>query len=548
MLVFVAIAAPVLVAGIAVAFEEWLPLGDLAAMVFQVSRVGTRDTPLVGPYSARFSHPGPLLFWVGAIPYRLAGSDPRALLVFAASVNAASVVVIGWVTGRIGGRTLQVLAALAVALLLHDLGTDLLVQPWNPFIAALPFLVLLCCAWAGALGSRRALFGCAVLGAWVVQAHIGYVPLFVVVSVWLAGWLVLQARRTRARPAPGPPLARPLGGAIALFCMLMLPALIDQVFGRQNLSALWRAFVTSPQSRIGVEDATGIVSRFLQPFGPWIGTEVPLDFGGAMVGAGAWSLVLVWVLLGGLLAAAWRRGRIDVAVPVSLALALDLAAVPVASRISPPALEYLLLWLHPLGAFTWLVIVWGLVRLVPWPEVLRRVAPAARVVAAAAAMAVAATMVPSALEPTLPDAPQAPTVRAVLDQLAEATQPGPDPVRVDVTGDTFGQATAGIVYDLIRRGLRVRTDIGRDQLVWNEEHRLQPDGQTDSTLTIVVTTARPAPGAPPRRCSDDPAQRRIADASAASSPGDGTDDLVERVYRVEVYEGPAPCVAPAAGP
>ncbi len=267
-----------------------------------------------------------------------------------------------------------------------------------------------------------------------------------------------------------------------------------------------------------------------------------------MVGAGAWALVLVWVLLGGLLVVAGRRRRIDVAVPVTLALTLDLAAVPVASRISPPALEYLLQWLHPLGAFTWLVIVWGILRLVPWPGSVRRFAPAARVVTAAAAVAVAATIVPSALEPVVPDAPQASTVRAVLDQLDTAAQPGPDPVRVDVTGDTFGQATGGIVYDLIHRGFRVRTDIGRDQLVWNEDHRLQPGEPTGRTLTIVVTTAPTTPGSAPRPCSDDPDQRRIADASAASSPDDRTDDLVERVYRVEVYQGAAPCAPAAAGP
>jgi hypothetical protein len=541
MSVFVAIAIPSVVGGIAVASEPWLPLGDFAAMVFQISQVGTRHTALVGPYSARgFSHPGPLLFWVGAVPYQLAGGDARSLLVVAATVNAASAVVIGWLAGQLGGRTLQVVTAFALALLLHDLGANILVNPWNPLISLLPFLLLLFCLWAAALGRRRALFGCAITGAWVVQAHVGYFALLVVVIAWLAVWLFAHGRRSDARGTPDPPLVRPLGTAILVFFVLMAPALLDQFFGRHNLSALWRSFVTSPQNRIGIEDAAGVVSRFLQPIGPWTGSSVPVDFGGSMVGAGLASLALVSLLLIGLLLLAWRLHRIDVAVPVSLALTLDLAAVPVASRISPPALEYLVEWLHPLGAFTWLVIGWGIIRLVPWPAVVRRQVPMARALVAVAAVAIAITIVPSAREPVVPDAAQAPTVRAALDQVHAAIRPGRGSLRVDATGDTFGQATSGIIADLIGHDFRVRTEIGRDMHVWNREFELQPAEQTDRTLTIVVTGAALLPGAAPSPCSLDPSQRRIADASADERPGGP--------YRIEVYEGRAPCAAPGAAP
>jgi hypothetical protein len=534
--VFVVVAIPVLVAGVAVLFERWLPLGDLAVMVFQVSQVGTRHTPLVGAYSAKgFAHPGPLLFWLGAIPYRLAGHDPRALLAFSAFVSATSVLLAGWISGRIGRRSLQIVTAIAVALLLSDFGADLLVNPWNPYTSLLPFLVLLFCAWAAARGSRRALFGCAVAAAWVVEAHVAYLALVVVLSGWLTAWLVFERLRARSTRTDPTPLARPLALAVAVFALLMAPAVFDQLFGAGNLGALWRTFVSAPRARIGLDPAAGIVSRYLAPTGPWAGARVPIDLTGSVVGTARRALVVVTVGLAALLLASWRRRRVDVAIPVSLALVLDLAATPIVSRIPPPAQEYLVKWLHPLGAFTWLVIVWAVVELVPWPALVRRAAPAIGVAGGVLAVVVAVSILPSAWSPNVPDAAEAATVTSVLDQLREHTTPTGGPMRVDTTGDTFGQATNGIIADLIRRRYPVRAVVtGVDP--WNHGYELRKDEQTPRTMTIVVTTTPPEGGAPVPRCASDPTQHRVAVAGDRSA--------VDPTYRIEVFEGPAPCLDP----
>src|SRR5690349_5326963 len=72
--------------------HPWSSSTDLALMELRTLDVGGPATPLLGPYS-RFGwyHPGPLAFWILALPYRLAGARPVGLLVGTAAVHAAAV-------------------------------------------------------------------------------------------------------------------------------------------------------------------------------------------------------------------------------------------------------------------------------------------------------------------------------------------------------------------------------------------------------------------------------------------------------------------------
>src|SRR5690606_16795832 len=63
---------PVVVAIVAALTSDHQLAGDWALLELRVRDVGTSDTPLVGPFSRYgWNHPGPLLFWLLAIPYRL---------------------------------------------------------------------------------------------------------------------------------------------------------------------------------------------------------------------------------------------------------------------------------------------------------------------------------------------------------------------------------------------------------------------------------------------------------------------------------------------
>src|SRR5437868_1919006 len=67
---------PVLLSGIDGAGRTWHPAGDWSVLELRTRDVGSTSTPLVGPYS-RFgwNHPGPLMFWLLAVPYRLFGQS-----------------------------------------------------------------------------------------------------------------------------------------------------------------------------------------------------------------------------------------------------------------------------------------------------------------------------------------------------------------------------------------------------------------------------------------------------------------------------------------
>ena len=117
---------------------------DLALIELRTRDVGTGHTPLVGVYSRYgWNHPGPLLFYTFALPYRLLGLE-RALLASGVLLNAAAVtgaLALCWRHGRVAGVALGVIVVL---LLLRSLSSASCITPWNPYATVLPLLTLAC--------------------------------------------------------------------------------------------------------------------------------------------------------------------------------------------------------------------------------------------------------------------------------------------------------------------------------------------------------------------------------------------------------------------
>src|SRR4051812_45809588 len=77
-----------------------LPWGDTALLELSVRDVGSHVL-LLGPYSRyRWHHPGPLLFDWLAVPYRLLGSNARALNQGSLLTAAIAIGVVAWVVHR----------------------------------------------------------------------------------------------------------------------------------------------------------------------------------------------------------------------------------------------------------------------------------------------------------------------------------------------------------------------------------------------------------------------------------------------------------------
>jgi len=141
----------------------YYPVGDWALIERGTRVVGTAHTPLVGAYS-RFGwdHPGPWLFWVLSVPYRLFGAS-HGLLAGAALLNAGWLLLTSWCAHRRSGWPLVALTGAAVAVLVHSLGSSFLFDPWNPYVPVLGLLALFFVCWSLGRGEAWAM---PVASAW----------------------------------------------------------------------------------------------------------------------------------------------------------------------------------------------------------------------------------------------------------------------------------------------------------------------------------------------------------------------------------------------
>ena len=74
--------ATVSIGAIAVILGDWRPVGDIALTTLRIDDVGGSNTPLLGAWSRwGWAHPGPLMFWLLAVPASVLGDDERSTIV-----------------------------------------------------------------------------------------------------------------------------------------------------------------------------------------------------------------------------------------------------------------------------------------------------------------------------------------------------------------------------------------------------------------------------------------------------------------------------------
>ncbi|WP_426571939.1 hypothetical protein [Aquihabitans sp. McL0605] len=296
------------VAGLAWATQTWHPVEDLAITELMVRQIG-HHTPLSGAYSSLpFHHPGPLLFWYLWGPYELFGERSSALLTATIWFNGAVLALILAVARRLGGRVLALVVAGAVLLWALDDHIPRLLQPWNPYVGALPMVALVLLTWAMVERRSWALPLSVGLASWAVQAHVQYAP--VVLPLLVAGTvgLVVQAARHGGRVGVRS-LLRPVAIAVAVGVALWLPAAVDLVLhgSSSNVAAMARYYTGDAQQARQMDPRDfGLVLRSTFSLHPmWAG------------GPRAYHLLLlptaretpwgVLVLVLAIAGAAWRR-------------------------------------------------------------------------------------------------------------------------------------------------------------------------------------------------------------------------------------------------
>jgi hypothetical protein len=454
---------PVYQAAIAALDLPWYPTGDWAVLAMRVADVG-HNTPLLGPYS-RFgwNHPGPLLYWLLAIPYNLLGGRSVDLLagsgLFACAVTGA-VLAIAWRRGRL---PLVALTSVALAVLVHSMGPSMLRDPWNPYITLLPLVLLVFLAWSGAEGDRWAWPALLLTGSFLMQSHVGYsVTVFAVgAAAWALAW---QRRGTVPLMPPDRRRRRWLTGSLLIIGILSwLPVLVDQFAGSGNLGAIGSYFLSGSESPAGFGTALGQAARHLAvPDAPWLGAIEPAGLDGALPGSSGFDLALPVLAFGLAALGAWRMRcgsafRFQILVGV-----LTLAGIIATSRITGPLFGYLVRWWWIVACLWWLSIAWSLLsaasRFVQIPDVLRRFGPVALGFVCLVATFQTGRNTTSLISATTAPGPSATAILGHLLPTVETELAGSGPVIVQSTGSIWGSYADAIRLDLERHGVKVVTE------------------------------------------------------------------------------------------
>jgi len=458
LLVIVVTTWPMVRAALAALDEQWRPTGDWAVLNLRVDDVG-RLTPFVGPYS-RFgwNHPGPLLYWVLALPYHLLGGRPVALLAAAGLVNAAAVAATLALAWRRGGLPLLLATAAAVGLLGQAIGPALLRDPWNPYVTIVPLALFTFLAWSLAEGDRWMWPAAVGVGSFLVQSHVGYAVMVAAVGSAAAA----IAWRRRGTVALLPPDRRGRRALVVLTVSIAVltwaPVMIDEVAGTGNLTDIARYFLSSDEAPAGNAVAIGQAARHLTlPDAPWLGDREPNGEDGAILGGHLGGLVIALGAFGlALLAAAkarqWEAVRFQGLVGV-----LALSGLVATSRITGPVFAYLVRWWWVIACLWWLSTLWSAgVALTHWariPRPARRVLPwLVAPLLALVVLTTSARTAGAAADAATPDPSATEVLGHLLDPTVAALQ-GSGPVLVVPTGSVWGTTADAVRLELERNGV-----------------------------------------------------------------------------------------------
>lgn len=410
----VAVASPFVVLAVrALVDDAASPSGDVAIMEVRVGDVGGPRTPLVGSYGRYgFNHPGPLLFYALAVPYRLLGGRYVGMELGALLLGGLSV----WATARVafrrGGRTGLLWALVVLGVLLRGVGPAWLLDPWEPHVLALVAAALVVVSFDAVAGRATALPIVAAAAALVAQAWATMLPLAVAMGAWAVVGLIVQAGRgDRARRDA----FRSFVITSVVIAVLWAPPVLQELTReRGNLSAMVAA-LDAPIAPLGIVDGWRTVSTELGPRASWLGFPQALDGLSPTLDldtAPAVPLALVALVVG--LGLAWRRRSASNAWLLGATALVAIAASTFAlSRLLGPIYVWIPQWLRVIGMATWFAAGWCAFAGLP-DEVRRRSRAVLDPVLALAAAVILAAAVVDAVTFARPDDPLGDTTRQLV--------------------------------------------------------------------------------------------------------------------------------------
>ena len=372
------------------------PSGDVAIIEVRVGDVGGGRTPLLGSYGRfGFNHPGPLLFYALAVPYRLLGGRYAGMEIGALALGGLSVAAIARVAFRRGGRTGLLWAVVVLGVLLRGVGPSWLVDPWEPHVLPLVAAALIALAYDAAAGRPAAMPVAAAAASFLAQAWATLLPLAVAMGGWAVAGLIMHAGRNERTRRD---VFRALVVAALVVVVLWTPPVLQELTReRGNLSAMVDALDAS-QPPLGIVDGWRAVSTELGHRASWLGFPQALDGLSPTLDLDAAPSVPIAVvaLAVGLVAALRRRWSSDAWLLGASAVVAIAAATVALARLLGPVYVWIPQWLRVIGMTTWFAAGWCAFAGLPEPVRRRGRRVLEPLLAGAAVVLLAATVVDAA--------------------------------------------------------------------------------------------------------------------------------------------------------
>jgi uncharacterized membrane protein len=368
----VAAGLPIIGAAVRDISEQWVPLGDNAFTAVRALDVLTSNTPLAGQWSSGATtalgepvdSPGPMLFWLFALPVRL--PDARALPLTMAIVNLACIAGSLVLARRRGGNGLMVALALFIAVMLGSLPADVYTDIWNSSSPLMPLVLAAMLAWSVGAGEYRLLPLAALVWSFVFQSHLVFVaPVagLALGALALLGWQLRGGDARQARPW--------IAAAVAVLVLCWSLPAADLVFNEGgNPSRIVRS-ARADVPKLGAEAGWNAVVQSIGVRPRWLRTPPSYQdwkselLGDAPLKGAVSTVVLVVGLLVALLIGLRRRDfALAAAGVVGVALCAGIYLVTASTPTDALAnVPYTLRWVSPAGMAVWLVGGWSAVRL-----------------------------------------------------------------------------------------------------------------------------------------------------------------------------------------
>ena len=498
--------APLLVSAVALLVgvgRAYTAYGDQATIEMHARDVGHHPV-LIGLFSRdHWSHPGPALFYLLAVPYRLAAGSSIGLPLGALAINSASIAGMALVAKRRQGTALMLCTLVGCALVMRAFGADFLHDVWNPYIPVLPFGLLLFLTWAMTCGERWALPLAAGVASFCAQTHVGYVPMVFPLLAWGGAWLLVLGRHGGA--GGGPSLARVGLVTAGVLAVMWAPPLVEQTLHSPgNLDRVYQYFREPPGHRAthNLVDGYRVVAGQFGVTPEWLtGADRPNPANSEPRVLDSPPLPVLLVPLGVAAFVLWRRRISDARrLLATLAVAAALGVVSVA-RVIGPVYAYRVRWTWMLAMTSFVVVAWA-----AWVAVFdrrpsvtvfdrrpsvtvfdRRANVAARwCVPVAVSTLVVLAMVSSvgAARAGTPQQPEESFVAALGPRVFARLPRGDGDVTLRATSFGASFFLSGLVLNLERRGVAARVDKSEGWIYG--EHRVHRTGRVRADLWVVT--------------------------------------------------------------